>query len=127
MKITLTDFKVYIPSVTLADERLQKYLDDAARAVKRDGFDESHEDFDELQRVLCLALMQEDKISGVRSATSAGQNPDGISSIGVAGISIGFQSPSNSGSIITKSGKTGYYLDYELLKKKISGFKGRIA
>ena len=100
------------------------YLSDARRAVERDGFNVSHKDFDELQKLYALALMQEDKVSGVRSATSGGNNPEGISSIGVAGISIGFSN--NSQTTMTKSGKTGYYIDYENLVRKLRSLEARI-
>ena len=63
MTLDLTTFKKYIPAVTLDDARIQLYLDDAARVVKRDGFDEAHLDFDELQRFCALALMQDDKVA----------------------------------------------------------------
>lgn len=123
MILELAIFKNYIPSVTLDDVRLQLYLDDAARNVKRDGFDESHVDFDELQKLAALALMQEDKVVGVKSASSVGNNPDGIRSIGVAGINIGFSENNQN----TAQGKSGYYLDYENLRRKLHGFKGRVA
>lgn len=127
MQITLEQFKKYIPSVTLDDPRIQLYLDDAKRVVKRDGFDVSHLEFDELQKYCALALMQDDKVAGVKSASAVGNNPEGINSIGVAGINIGFQSPSQSTTVFTKDGKTGYYLDYENLKKRIRAFQGRVA
>ena len=127
MEITLEQFKIYIPNVTLEDTRIELYLSDAKRAVERDGFDVSHKDFDELQRIYALALMQDDKVVGVKSATAVGNNPDGISSIGVAGISVGFASPSSSQNVFTKDGKIGYYIDYESLKKRLNLFKGRIA
>lgn len=127
MILELAIFKNYIPLVTLDDVRIQLYLDDAKRVVTRDGFDESHVDFDELQKLAALALMQEDKVVGVKSASSVGNNPDGISSIGVSGINIGFQSPSMTSVIRTAQGKTGYYLDYENLRRKLHGFKGRVA
>lgn len=127
MTLELTTFKQYIPAVTIDDPRIQLYLDDAARIVKRDGFDESHADFDELQKLCALALMQDDKVAGVKSATAVGNNPEGINSIGVAGINIGFQSPSSSNSVFTKEGKSGYYLDYMNLKKRIWAFGGRVA
>ena len=126
MQITLLNFKQYIPSVTLDDTRLQLYLDDAKRAIMRDGFQESHSDFDELQKFMALALMQDDRVSGVKSASSVGNNPDGIGSIGVAGINIGFQSPSQTTNVLTSKGKAGYYLDYEILVKKLNGLRGRV-
>lgn len=126
MEITLSQFKVYIPGVTLLDSRITLYLADAKRAVERDGFSVDHKDFDELQKLMALALMQDDKVSGVKSATAIGNNPEGINSIGVAGISIGFQGPSNTNTVITKTGKMGYYLDYDNLKAKLNGLKGRV-
>lgn len=126
MEITLEQFKQYIPDVTLDDARIELYLSDAKRAVERDGFDIGHKDFDELQKFYALALMQDDKVAGVKSATASGNNPEGISSIGVAGISIGFSNPTSSNSVYTKTGKTGYYLDYENLVRKIRGLKGRL-
>jgi hypothetical protein len=128
LEITLEQFKQYIPDVTLDDTRIELYLSDARRAVERDGFGVEHKDFDELQKFYALALMQDDKVSGVKSATASGNNPEGISSIGVAGISIGFSNPSSggSGTAFTRSGKIGYYVDYENLVKKIRGFKGKL-
>ncbi len=127
MTLDLTTFKKYIPAVTIDDARIQLYLDDAARVVKRDGFDEAHLDFDELQRFCALALMQDDKVAGVKSATAVGNNPEGINSIGVAGINIGFQSPDAMNRVSTKDGKIGYYIDYMNLKKRIWAFGGRVA
>lgn len=127
MILDITTFKIYIPAVTIDDARIQLYLDDAKRIVKRDGFDESHDDFDALQKLCALALMQDDKVAGVKSATAVGNNPEGINSIGVAGINIGFQSPTQSSVVYTKEGKSGYYIDYDILRKKLNGFKGRVA
>ena len=127
MLLDITTFKKYIPAVTLDDARIQLYLDDAARVVKRDGFDEAHLEFDELQRFCALALMQDDKVAGVKSATAVGNNPEGINSIGVAGINIGFQSPDSSRAVSTRDGKIGYYLDYMNLKKRIWAYSGRVA
>jgi len=127
MQISLEQFKQYIPSVTMDDTRIQLYLDDAKRNVERDGFDESHNDFDALQRIMALALMQDDKVAGIKSATTVGNNPEGINSIGVAGINIGFQNPSQVNTVLTSQGKAGYYVDYDILRKKLNGFRGRIA
>lgn len=127
MTLDLTTFKKYIPAVTIEDARIQLYLDDAARVVKRDGFDEAHLEFDELQRFCALALMQDDKVAGVKSATAVGNNPEGINSIGVAGINIGFQSPDSSRTVSTVNGKIGYYIDYMNLKKRIWAYQGRVA
>jgi hypothetical protein len=126
MEITLNQFKVYIPNVTLDDSRIGIYLSDAKRAVERDGFDVNHPYFDELQKFYALALMQDDKVAGVKSATAIGNNPEGISSIGVAGINIGFAGSGGSQTTYTKSGKIGYYVDYENLVKKIRGFGARV-
>ncbi|MBK8397437.1 MAG: hypothetical protein IPL26_19660 [Leptospiraceae bacterium] len=127
MEITLEQFKQYIPSVTLDDPRIQLYLDDAKRVVKRDGFLESDEEFDALQKLAALALMQDDKVAGVKSASAVGNNPEGINSIGVAGINIGFQSPVAMNRVSTRDGKIGYYIDYENLKKRIWAYCGRVA
>jgi hypothetical protein len=122
MEITLTEFKDYIPSVNLTDPQIERYLKDSKRAVERD-FPVSHPEFDELQRLYALGLMQEDKINGVRSST--GNVPEGISSIGVAGVSVGFQSPTSV--LRNTDGKTGYFIDYDNLKRKLLRYKGRIA
>ena len=127
MEITLEQFKQYIPSVTLDDPRIQLYLDDAKRVVKRDGFLESDEEFDALQKLAALALMQDDKVAGVKSASAVGNNPEGINSIGVAGINIGFQSPVAMNRVSTRAGKIGYYIDYENLKKRIWAYCDRVA
>lgn len=127
MEISLEQFKLYIPSVTLDDTVIQRYLSDAKRAVVRDGFSESHIDFDELQRLYALGLMQQDKVAGVISATSSGNAPEGISSIGVAGISIGFGGANSSSKIDSATGKIGYMADYVQLVRKLNWGKGRIA
>lgn len=126
MEIALEQFKPYVPSVTLDDVTLQRYLDDAKRAVVRDGFDVSHADFDELQRLYALGLMQQDKVAGVISATSSGNAPEGISSIGVAGISIGFGGANSSSKIDKYSGEIGYMADYKKLVRKLIGLTGRV-
>lgn len=123
MEITLETFKQYIPNVTLDDTRIELYLSDAKRSVIRDGFDVSHTDFDELQKLMALALMQDDKVAGVKSATAIGNNPDGINSVSVAGVSVGFQNPGQMNTVHTQ---TGYYLDYDILRKKLNGLKGRL-
>ena len=123
MELTLDKFKVYIPEVTLPDDRIWTYLQDGKNNVMRDGIDVSHNDFSELQKLNSLALMQDDKVTGIKSASSSGSAPEGISSISVAGLSVGF---SGSSSVATKSGKMGYYIDYEVLLKKIRAFQNRI-
>jgi len=135
MEITLEQFKLYIPTVTLTDPEIERYLTDAKRAVTRDGFSVSHKEFDELQRFYALGLMQEDKVSGVRtpaSSSGSGSGAEGISSISVAGISVGFRDPNTSSSSSsassgrTSEGKTGYFLDYDVLKRKLQFPRGRI-
>ncbi len=126
MEISLEKFKTYIPTVTLEDSRLLVYLADAKRSVERDSISCSHHDFDELQKLYALALMQDDKVSGVKSGGGGGNTPEGIRSIGVAGINIGFAESSSSQTKTTRSGKTGYYIDYEILLKKIHGMGVRI-
>lgn len=125
MEISLEEFRKSIPAVTLDDAAVTKYLTDSARAVKRDGVNSDHKEFDELQKFYALGLMQNDRVAGVRSAYAVGKNPEGISSMSVAGISLGFQSPSSSS--FSSEGKTGYFLDYDVLLKKVRGLKGRIA
>jgi hypothetical protein len=126
MEITLEQFKLYIPDVTLEDVVIQRYLADSKRAVIRDGFDMSHIDFDELQRLYCLGLLQQDKVAGVLSATSSGDAPEGIRSIGVAGINIGFADSSTANRIDRFSNKIGYMADYSELVRKLRGLQGRI-
>lgn len=126
MEITIELFKLYIPNVTLDDVVIQRYLDDSKRAVIRDGFDVSHVDFDELQRLYAMGLMQQDKVTGVLSATSSGDAPDGISSIGVAGINIGFSGSKTASKFDKYSGKIGYMADYAELVRKLIYSESRI-
>lgn len=126
MEITLEQFKLYIPSVTLEDVVIERYLSDSKRAVIRDGFGVSHKDFDELQRLYALGLMQQDKVTGIISATSSGDAPEGIRSIGVAGINIGFADSASAGRMDRTTGKIGYMADYIELVRKLNGLKGRI-
>lgn len=122
MEISLIEFKKYIPKVTLKDDELMFYLKRAKRGVERDGFHVMHKEFDELQRLYALGLMQEDKVEGVPNPS--GDVPAGISSIGLSGLSISFK---DSNSTRTSSGKVGFFLEYEVLVRKLRGFEGRIA
>ena len=126
MEITLEQFKLYIPDVTLDDTVIERFLSDSKRAVIRDGFDVSHADFDELQRLYAMGLMQEGKVAGVLSATSSGDAPEGISSIGVAGINIGFSGTKTASKMDRLSGKIGYMADYLELVRKLNKFKARL-
>ncbi|MCB1176527.1 MAG: hypothetical protein KDK36_03005 [Leptospiraceae bacterium] len=122
MEISLETFKTYIPDVTLDDTRLNKYLADAKRNVIRDGVEESHPDFDELQRLNALSQMQKDKVSGVISVVSSGTNIEDISSINVAGIGLSFNRPNaGAGLYVNRNGHTGYLADYEDLLLKTIG------
>jgi hypothetical protein len=126
MEITLEQFKLYIPDVTLDDTVLERYLVDSRRAVIRDGFPITHPDFDELQRLYCLGLLQQDKVSGVISATSSGDAPEGISNISVAGIGIGFSGTKTASKMDRATGKIGYMADYMELVTKLRGLQDRI-
>lgn len=126
MEIDLATFKTFISNVTLDDVSLQRFLDSSKRAVVRDGFDVSHIDFDELQRLYAMGLLQEEKISGMVSATSSGSAPEGISSIGISGITVGFSQSANASKVDRLTGKIGYMADYEMLVRKIRKFKGRL-
>lgn len=122
MEISLETFKTYIPDVTLDDTRLNRYLADAKRNVIRDGVEESHPDFDELQRLNALSQMQKDKVSGVISVISSGTNIEDIDSINVAGIGLSFNRPNASaGLYVNRNGHTGYLAEYDDLLLKTIG------
>jgi hypothetical protein len=121
MEISIIDFKTFIPKVALSDVEIASYLARSRRAVIRDGFYIEHKDFDELQRLYAMGLMQSDKIAGLPSPSS--ESPPGISSIGLSGLNIGFKTDSSPSS---RSGKTGYFLDYENLKNQLYEYKDRI-
>jgi hypothetical protein len=123
MELTLERFKKYIPKVILSDEDIVRYLNDSKRNVIRDGFDVSHEDFDELQRLHCLGILQLEDVKGINSAGFGGNSTDKkISSFNVSGISVSYANNSANGAFISKTtGRSGYLGQYDELVRTLRG------
>lgn len=60
MEIDIETFKTYVPeTMRTSDGRYIEFLRDAKRKVIRDGVKETHDDFDVLQRLYALFLIQQ--------------------------------------------------------------------
>ena len=125
MELTVEKIKVYLTKAKISDPEILVYLNDSKRFVLRDGFGIEHEDFDELQRLHCLGMMQLNNVEGIPNAGFGGNSSDKkISSFGVSGISVSYQADNSGGSFVNKlTGRSGYLGQYDELVQKLRGFR----
>ena len=94
-EIPLADFKTYLPANHgHEDPFLQRILSDARREVEMDGVSADHIQFDYLQRLKGLALLQQDFSTRKGLGSTSTAPADSPSNFSLAGaFSVGFGTP----------------------------------
>lgn len=133
-EISLADFKTYLPvNHGYEDPFLQRILNDARREVEMDGISADHNQFDFLQRLKALALLQQDFATrkGLNStATAPADSPSSFSLSGA--FSVGFGTPKSDSEKIFGTGgdsmneANSFEKTYQKALVKVRGMRNQI-
>ncbi|EMO69802.1 PF13262 family protein [Leptospira santarosai str. 200702252] len=101
------------------------FLNQAKRNVIRDGVQESHSDFDELQRLYALYLIQ--KYNRTQNSLDPNNSGGAIESLRVEGIAISYSNVEKNSNTADTISSSSYLQEYQTLLSKLIGLNDRLA
>ncbi|EKO62361.1 hypothetical protein FH593_04635 [Leptospira interrogans] len=123
-EISLSEFKLSLPEDTFEDPKLIWFLNRAKRNVIRDGIQESHSDFDELQRLFALYLIQ--KYNRAQNSLDPNNSGGAIESLRVEGIAISYSNVEKNSDASDTISSSSYLQEYQVLLSKLIGMDDRL-
>ncbi|EKO86533.1 PF13262 family protein [Leptospira interrogans serovar Grippotyphosa str. 2006006986] len=123
-EISLSEFKLSLPEDTFEDPKLIWFLNRAKRNVIRDGIQESHSDFDELQRLFALYLIQ--KYNRAQNSLDPNNSGGTIESLRVEGIAISYSNVEKNSDASDTISSSSYLQEYQALLSKLIGMNDRL-
>ncbi|EMO14445.1 PF13262 family protein [Leptospira santarosai str. CBC523] len=124
-EILLSEFKLSLSEDTFTDPKLTWFLNQAKRNVIRDGIQESHSDFDELQRLYALYLIQ--KYNRTQNSLDPNNSGGAIESLRVEGIAISYSNVEKNSNTSDTISSSSYLQEYQTLLSKSIGLNDRLA
>lgn len=123
-EISLSEFKLSLSEDTFTDTKLTWFLSQAKRNVIRDGIQESHSDFDELQRLFALYLIQ--KYNRAQNSLDPNNSGGTIESLRVEGIAISYSNVEKNSDASDTISSSSYLQEYQVLLSKLIGMNDRL-
>ncbi|MDI7209953.1 DUF4054 domain-containing protein [Leptospira santarosai] len=124
-EILLSEFKLSLSEDTFTDTKLTWFLNRAKRNVIRDGIQESHSDFDELQRLYALYLIQ--KYNRTQNSLDPNNSGGAIESLRVEGIAISYSNVEKNSNTSDTISSSSYLQEYQTLLSNLIGLNDRLA
>ncbi|ASV10704.1 hypothetical protein B2G51_01705 [Leptospira santarosai] len=124
-EILLSEFKLSLSEDTFTDPKLSCFLNQAKRNVIRDGVQELHSDFDELQRLYALYLIQ--KYNRTQNSLDPNNSGGAIESLRVEGIAISYSNVEKNSNTADTISSSSYLQEYQTLLSKLIGLNDRLA
>lgn len=123
-EISLSEFKLSLSEDTFTDPKLTWFLSQAKRNVIRDGIQESHSDFDELQRLFALYLIQ--KYNRAQNSLDPNNSGGAIESLRVEGIAVSYSNVEKNSDASDTISSSSYLQEYQALLSKLIGMNDRL-